>query len=500
MSSESPTPPGTPHNELVELTQLLTPRKSPGRVRQICLDIQARGNEAAEAHSAMKRKLVDVTNQLGNAPAPRKRRHRHARANEAPDDVVNPNTLEERVRLAGRHHAIEYGLYLHIDTAQLFATPLNPNFNEDTEFDTEESRIQGQLGDVILALPEDARDISIRKHEWLAKCFDDGLSGMLGSIHTRIRGNGLVNILKNVKFFEPSADPPEISVKLDDFDSSASRFNAFAARIGYQAATRDVDAFYSPLKAEIIYEKYNGTPDVDKVFRGAAPLSIAASILRGPSGPKGLLKGESKLPCANCFQRKYRIKHTTPGLIVNSNVLAIWLFSADTTLVATGDQTNIDYHLLSVTFMRQISEGLRDGADWTKELFRYWDGLLFPNADDSLGELPSANRRAVRAEVEAMDALFKAATASRASPRALSPSRTPPHQCHQPRSPTPPPLALRSHQVLPSRRVRRSHLRPLALSPALKTLAAAEDAPRDVGDRFLVNVYRLQACMRSIAK
>jgi hypothetical protein len=52
---------------------------------------------------------------------------------------------------------------------------------------------------------------------------------------------------------------------------------------------------------------------------------------------------------------------------------AIWLFSGDTTLVATGDQTNIDYHLLWVTYMRQICEGLRDGADWAKELFRYWD-------------------------------------------------------------------------------------------------------------------------------
>jgi hypothetical protein len=241
----------------------------------------------------MKRKLVDITNQLGNAPAPRKRRHRHARANEAPDDVENPNTLEERVRNAGRHHAIEYALFLHIDAAELIALPVNPNFDEDTEFDTEQSRLQGQLGDILLVLPEDARDISIRKHEWLAKCvrlntyslilpwliealqFDDGLSGMRGNIHTRICGDGLVNILKNVKFFEPSADPPEISVKLDDFDSSASRFNAFATRIGYQAATEDVDAFYSPLKAEIIYEKYDGTPDVDKVFRGAAPLSVS---------------------------------------------------------------------------------------------------------------------------------------------------------------------------------------------------------------------------------
>ncbi|KAJ6491121.1 hypothetical protein C8R45DRAFT_928944 [Mycena sanguinolenta] len=42
-------------------------------------------------------------------------------------------------------------------------------------------------------------------------------------------------------------------------------------------------------------------------------------------------------------------------------------------------------------------------------LFRHWDAVLFPNAEHSYDQAASANRRAVHAEVDAMDAASKAA-------------------------------------------------------------------------------------------
>ncbi|KAJ7240883.1 hypothetical protein C8J57DRAFT_1561857 [Mycena rebaudengoi] len=410
MSSASPSPTHTPHNELLEFTQQLTPSKTPRRIRQICLDVQSRANNASEAHDVLKRKLADITNQLGNAQPPRKRRFRHNRATEAPDDVENPATLEERVRSAGRHHSVEFGLFLHTGVLTLFATPLDPDFDEDTEFDTEESRIQGQLRDIIALLPDDAKDLSIRKHEWVAKCFDDGLSGQRSNINTRIRQESIMYIVANTNFKDWSQDPPaNIPVNLIDLDSSSSRFNAFAQRIGFQEATADADAYYSPLKAEVLYKEYGGTMDPFKIFRGPALLNICVHYPRS-EGAKGLFQGESKLPSAPVIERTRHIQRTTPGAIANSAVLAIWLFSADTQLVADGDETKIDYQYLWMTFMRQICEGLREDADWAKDLFSYWDGVLFPNADNSHSQAPSANRLAVRAEVDAMDAVFKAAT------------------------------------------------------------------------------------------
>jgi hypothetical protein len=87
------------------------------------------------------------------------------RAVEAPDDVENPSTLEDRVRAAGRHFIIEYGLFLLIDIHILLATEEDPNFSKDTEFESEKSRIQGQLRDVIARLPSDAR--AICDQEWI---------------------------------------------------------------------------------------------------------------------------------------------------------------------------------------------------------------------------------------------------------------------------------------------------------------------------------------------
>ncbi|KAJ7092346.1 hypothetical protein B0H15DRAFT_929841 [Mycena belliarum] len=478
MSSQSPSPPATPHNELLELTQQLTPRKTPRRVRQICLDLQSRANDASKAHGDLKRKLVDISNQADNAPR-RKPRLRHRRAAEATDEVTNPATLEERVRSAGRHFAVEYGLFLHCDVEQLFATALDPNFEEATEFDSEESRIQGQIRDILPLLPDDARDIEIRRKSWIAKCFEDGLSGQRSNINTRIRQESITHIAANTKFQDLSHDfVTDVDVSFADFDSSSSRFAAFSRYIGYQEATDNTDAFYSPLKAQVLYKDYDGTMDPYKIFRGPALLSIYVSIIRGKQGAKGLFRGKSKLPSASVIERTRHIERTSLGAIADSSVLkpkAIWLFSADTQLLAEGDETKIDYRHLWVTFMRQISKGLREDAAWAKDLFRYWDEILFPHADNSHSQAPSANRKAVCAEIDAMDAAFEDSVAPRATPSfgslPHSPSDTgPSHASTSSQS------RGREHSPDPTSSPRSSRTRP-SQSPGPENSAHAVSAP-----------------------
>jgi hypothetical protein len=88
---------------------------------------------------------------------------------------------------------------------------------------------------------------------------------------TRLRHESLVHIVDGIKF----QDGNGIDVK--DFESSASRFNAFAKKIGYQEATGDAAAFYSPLKAEILFEEYDGTMNTTKIFRGPLLLKVIFS-------------------------------------------------------------------------------------------------------------------------------------------------------------------------------------------------------------------------------
>jgi hypothetical protein len=79
---------------------------------------------------------------------------------------VNAGTLEERVREAGRHFVVEYGLFLVVGPIKLFAVEEDHNFDDNDEFKTESTRIQGQLRDVLALLPEEA--LAIRQQGWIA--------------------------------------------------------------------------------------------------------------------------------------------------------------------------------------------------------------------------------------------------------------------------------------------------------------------------------------------
>lgn len=121
------------------------------------------------------------------------------------------------------------------------------------------------------------------------------------------------------------------------FETSASRFNAFSDLIGFTPATETAAAYYSPFKAGILYDEYDGTANLSRMFRGSTLLKVSvvfsmtkvivmilqiyASIIRGPKGAKGLLEGKSKLPSANVIQRVHHIGRTTPAAIANCAVL-----------------------------------------------------------------------------------------------------------------------------------------------------------------------------------
>jgi hypothetical protein len=118
------------------------------------------------------------------------------------------------------------------------------------------------------------------------------------------------------------------------------------------------------------------------------------------------------MPQAKCVERMYRIKHTSLGMIANATVLVspcmlrflshyfqvIWLHSADVELVQIGNQTEINYAKQYKIYLKQICCGLRMWKRWARDLFIYWDSILFPHAEDSLGENLSTNQQAKQDE------------------------------------------------------------------------------------------------------
>lgn len=126
------------------------------------------------------------------------------------------------------------------------------------------------------------------------------------TIHTRLRHESLALIVASFTFSDGE------SAKIRDFESSASRFNAFSKRIGYQPATEDAAAFYSALKAEVLFADYDGTMNVDKIFRGPL-LLIVRSFTVSLSSADELPDLCMHHPWSQWTQRLVRWQFQTPG-------------------------------------------------------------------------------------------------------------------------------------------------------------------------------------------
>ncbi|KAJ6475132.1 hypothetical protein C8R47DRAFT_1143607 [Mycena vitilis] len=355
--SPTPSPPPSPLRDILNLTQQLTPSKSPRTQRKIRQQLQVSANDAQQESHGLKRRAVDAE----QTRKPQKKRRRGDRARGADSSEVNPEDTEARVREAGRFFALRNAIFLIDD--DVLNTKHDPDFDLHREYESSRTERQGQLHDILEVLPEDVRPkIS---HTWVQDSFLDGLSGQRSFMRNRIRTQSIHYLVDDVKACA----------------TSASRFENFSAAIGYKPATDKSQAYYHRWAVPVIHENWNGRMDLEGLFRGPLPVKIYVSCIRGAHGAEGVFEGLSKLPQARCLQRIHKIDRITVGAIVISCILAIWLLSPDTILVQVGDETNIDYGRRGRLYVRRIREALEEKKAWALGLLDHWDRLLFPNAD-----------------------------------------------------------------------------------------------------------------------
>ncbi|KAF7324391.1 hypothetical protein MVEN_02645000 [Mycena venus] len=396
-------------DELLELAQQLTPSKPPDILRRIRRNIQSRANEPPPLH------------------VHKKLRKRLNRAAHADNSIANPHTVEERTREKGRHFVVEEALFL-VDP-DMFTVDEDEDFDISEEFTSDKNRIQGQLRQIMRYLPDDIKHL--RKTNLISGAFIDGMSGQRSNTSNRLRVASLANIVDDVKPFE----------------TSASRFNAFAKLIGYQPGTDTRDPYYSKLDVPILYDNWQGQKDLNSFLRGPILLKIHASIIRGPNGAVGLFSGKSKRPSAKTVEKMYKIHHTALGAISNSASLAIWMHSADTQLTEIGDETGINYRERQIYYLQRILDGLANDKAWALDLVAYWDRILFPDADAPQNGAGSAGNQRLEAG-EDEDDFFDSAPAAEHPPTPTCPAT---------RLSTPPPLSPnRSSAITPPPRPHRS--------------------------------------------
>ncbi|KAJ7896306.1 hypothetical protein B0H14DRAFT_3612274 [Mycena olivaceomarginata] len=168
-------------------------------------------------------------------------RKRFYRADDADDSIPNPVTLEEKVREAGRHFVV-VGLVeapFLVDVRLIWTVELKEDFDfaVTVEFESKANKVQGQLHN-----------------------FEDSMSCQCSTISNRLRRASLQVLM--------GAD------QLKHFQSSSSRFEGRR----YKPATDAMAAHYSAFDARILYDDYDGTINVDKIFRHSLLLKIYVCV------------------------------------------------------------------------------------------------------------------------------------------------------------------------------------------------------------------------------
>ncbi|KAJ7292181.1 hypothetical protein C8J57DRAFT_1589382 [Mycena rebaudengoi] len=345
-----------------QLILLCTPRKSGNELAQLRARLCASVDDHDRAVTNLKRRLEDAENQSNN---PRKR-GRRARNHRAQDDEVSS---EIRVRQTGCKFVLICGLWLRLDDADLEAflkTPLDDDYDPELRFSSDDDIRQGQLRELLDILPTDLAPFMSR--EWFAKAaqLSDGMDSQCSNSRTRLRKAALPHVLGD--------DIPPSRLATPD-----SRILHFQFKIGYNADDNDYQLWNVPF----LHEDESATLDFKKLFRHPLLLKVFAALIRGPSGAEGVMEGSSKLPKANTMQKMFQITYTMPGAIASSAIWVLWLFSGDETFAPVGDITGIDYHLRHEEYLSKILEGLRLNKRWARDLFVYWDSLLFPSKNGS---------------------------------------------------------------------------------------------------------------------
>ncbi|KAK6996128.1 hypothetical protein R3P38DRAFT_2566240 [Favolaschia claudopus] len=346
---------------------------------QLREDLQVLLNEAEDVFSAKDSEIADLSNQVVPTKN-RKRRKRFHRADDADDSIDNPSSLDERVRKAGRRFAVNEAAFF-INEVDIWTNEAEDEFDYATEFNSKTTRVQAQIQDLLRLLPNDARSRRQRS----------------AAVH-RIRHASLAHL--------SAAD------ELKHFATASDRFEHFKDRVGYVAATETKEAFYSAFKAPILYDQFDGELDVDHLFRNPLLLNIYACILRGPDGAC------SKVVLTSLRRSACRESTTSlaPLLVPSPTPLSPYLYSADTKFQRRGDQTDINYVQRHMDYVEQLRKALTSKKARVIDLLKYWDDILFPDADNDDG----AARGGDDDEMESVLEAFNNAP-SRESPPAVRP-------------------------------------------------------------------------------
>ncbi|KAF9014880.1 hypothetical protein BDQ17DRAFT_1229965 [Cyathus striatus] len=147
-----------------------------------------------------------------------------------------------------------------------------------------------------------------------------------------------------------------------------TRQEQFRERIGWVYDSHGSRS-YSSVDVEILHKDYKGSFDYDMIFLNPILMRVFVAIIRGLTAAIELMNGVVSYPKMDTMARKHGIRHTTPGAIATSVILAWWTLSADQCLQSMGVITGINYAKDLDEYLEILTKGLQKRKKGIIEVF-----------------------------------------------------------------------------------------------------------------------------------
>ncbi|KAH7106627.1 hypothetical protein BKA62DRAFT_687697 [Auriculariales sp. MPI-PUGE-AT-0066] len=216
---------------------------------------------------------------------------------------------------------------------------------------TEDDRIQFQLCEIRDLLPDEL--VPHMQTSWFAEHFNRGMRQQVSNDSTRNRTAA-------------------------HFANPASRLAHLRDEIGFRQGVSGERSTYDALNMKLHDSEGKDNYDIKTAFRGTLPKTCAVARIRGAASAEAFrTRGAVHIPRGEYNQRKYGIKHTTPGMIAAAITISRWALSSDNELSATGAETGIEYSAGMDKYLDILHENLQRKTPSIVRLFRDWDLALY---------------------------------------------------------------------------------------------------------------------------
>ncbi|KAJ6483197.1 hypothetical protein C8R45DRAFT_1075505 [Mycena sanguinolenta] len=334
-------------------------------------------NDARKELRAAERQLADITNQHDAAP----RRGRKKRK------VLDGGSEDETKEVKNLAHKFTIMKLLWVsDLDDTVNTDINEQYNPLERFENHESKVQGELADLLETLPEKFRGEVICA-EWFIKTFHTAMGTQRSNTAGRIRRE---------------CGPEIYDCTAADLASAESRRDKFRDRIGYVKDAKG-DSKYEAFNVDLLHKDYKGSFDIDTVFRGPALHLAFAGIIRGAKSVTAMKQSNKPIQATGkCVAQLWHLKNSTAGCIAGTAVVAA---SADIELTPIGAETGINWQADFEKYVKYLLNGLHKRKASVLKIFREWDEIFFPDTDSSLAATDGVEDCADKHMQDVMDLL-----------------------------------------------------------------------------------------------